>query len=70
VSRLFHSLFWAGSRDGHIQRLTEHRAKISDRQPEVVKFAKGLKEEGYEKVSLLGYCWGKLPLLGAPSGLS
>lgn len=36
------------------------RAKISDRQPEIVKFAEGLKKDGYEKVSLVGYCWGKL----------
>lgn len=35
-------------------------AKITDRQPEVVKFAEGLKKEGYEKVSLLGYCWGRI----------
>jgi dienelactone hydrolase len=34
------------------------RAKITDRQPEIVEFAKGLKKDGYEKVSLLGYCWG------------
>jgi hypothetical protein len=34
------------------------RAKITDRQPEIVEFAKGLKRDGYEKVSLLGYCWG------------
>jgi dienelactone hydrolase len=34
------------------------RAKITDRQPEIVEFAKGLKKDGYEKVSILGYCWG------------
>jgi hypothetical protein len=33
-------------------------AKITDRQPEIVEFAKGLKKDGYEKVSILGYCWG------------
>lgn len=36
-----------------------NRAKISDRQPEIVKFAEGLKKDGYERVSLIGYCWGK-----------
>jgi dienelactone hydrolase len=43
-----------------LRRELMDRAKIVDRQPEVVEFAKGLKKEGYEKVSLLGYCWGKL----------
>jgi hypothetical protein len=55
--------FFQGTYVGHIliaHLLIPHGAKITDRQPEVVKFAKGLREEGYEKVSLLGYCWGKL----------
>jgi hypothetical protein len=34
------------------------RAKLDDRLPEVVEFAKGLKKE-YETVSLMGYCWGE-----------
>lgn len=40
-----------------------NRAKITDRQPEIIEFAKGLKKDGFEKVSLLGYCWGMSPLL-------
>jgi hypothetical protein len=39
------------------------RAKITDRQPEIMEFAKGLKKDGYEKVSLLGYCWGESSLV-------
>jgi dienelactone hydrolase len=34
------------------------RAKLDDRLPEVVEFAKGLKNE-FETVSLMGYCWGE-----------
>jgi hypothetical protein len=34
------------------------RARLDDRLPEVVEFAKGLKKE-YETVSLMGYCWGE-----------
>jgi len=26
--------------------------------PEIIEFAGFLKKEGYEKVSILGYCWG------------
>lgn len=33
-------------------------AKLDDRLPEVLDFAKEL-QKSYEKVSILGYCWGK-----------
>lgn len=35
-----------------------YSAKLSDRLPEVIEFTKFLKTEGYEKVAILGYCWG------------
>ncbi|RSH91368.1 hypothetical protein EHS25_009667 [Saitozyma podzolica] len=42
-------------------------AKLDDRLPEVVEFAKGLKNE-FETVSLMGYCWGgKLALMALAS---
>jgi hypothetical protein len=58
---------WANSSKGRMSikgalldmRADKFRAKITDRQPEVVEFAEGLKKDGFEKVSLLGYCWGQ-----------
>ncbi|WVR07551.1 hypothetical protein IAU60_004593 [Kwoniella sp. DSM 27419] len=45
-------------------------AKLEDRLPEVVEFAKALKKDhGIDKVSILGYCWGgKLALLSMREG--
>ncbi|TYJ54040.1 hypothetical protein B9479_005304 [Cryptococcus floricola] len=43
-------------------------AKLDDRLPEVVAFGKELKKS-FEKVSILGYCWGgKLTLLSLAEG--
>ncbi|WWC95014.1 hypothetical protein V866_001866 [Kwoniella sp. B9012] len=46
------------------------RAKLDDRLPEVLNFAKSLKKDhGINRVSILGYCWGgKLALLSLTSG--
>nr|XP_019001294.1 uncharacterized protein I203_05999 [Kwoniella mangroviensis CBS 8507]OCF64755.1 hypothetical protein I203_05999 [Kwoniella mangroviensis CBS 8507] len=45
-------------------------AKLDDRLPEVLNFAKALKKDhGINRVSILGYCWGgKLALLSLTSG--
>jgi len=44
-------------------------AKLEDRLPEVLKFAKHLKSQNqFQSVSILGYCWGgKLTLLALGS---
>ncbi|BEI89633.1 uncharacterized protein CcaverHIS019_0209950 [Cutaneotrichosporon cavernicola] len=47
-------------RDGDkelLKKFFETTAKISDRLPEVIKFAQHLKKD-YKTVSILGYCWG------------
>ncbi|KAK6909275.1 hypothetical protein I203_103292 [Kwoniella mangroviensis CBS 8507] len=51
-------------------RADRGRAKLDDRLPEVLNFAKALKKDhGINRVSILGYCWGgKLALLSLTSG--
>lgn len=51
-----------------LQKFFATTAKLDERLPEVLDFAKEL-QKSYEKVSILGYCWGgKLTLLSLVEG--
>ncbi|OWZ64214.1 hypothetical protein AYX14_06543 [Cryptococcus neoformans] len=51
-----------------LQKFFATTAKLDERLPEVLDFAKEL-QKSYEKVSILGYCWGgKLTLLSLAEG--
>ncbi|ORY35779.1 dienelactone hydrolase [Naematelia encephala] len=58
-------------KDGDKEELSKFfagTAKIEDRLPEVLEFGKYLKEKGFKKVSILGYCYGgKITLLALQS---